>query len=734
MDIDGGSSSRDGGDGDSIPNGVEVRGCNDGLRRSYSKSKLLKFVLSYFRSLENGKIQCLFCEKSWKTSNKIIRLRDHFLHANMRGKAGARSWRGDSGKKVASANIAGCEKCPDGVYKNILMMTRAKEDRSKNMKACDGLASQILAGMRPVNVLDQHDWRRENDDGSNHVDDLVMEHEVTIHPVRASQPSVGRPLHQDRATENAIASQESMVRKASHRQASIPKLKIWQMKQVANQKWTLAQEMTGMSFRAFVHLAIKETYQYSSSIKGYKFPSEKRLRTMLLDTNYAMVKEATEHRMWDNTVGRRSIVSCDGWTNVRGRALLNILIVSRQGEMLLKHVDGSNTHKDSQWVADNIINEVLQCREFITFIKGHQRSHSMFLDYFSNGAELLKPGATRFATNIIMLDRAYGLSDPLRAMVVSSHWREWLGQNSSQLNIDAARHKRSILDDVFWDNVHDLLHMIEPIYVLLRQADAHKDFNGRICFESMKAQETLLSRHRSPGLKSHLITPYRCDQVTLLFTRRWDNWSNILHSTAMLLNPLYLFSDNREKLLRLRNVRADFDEYIELYVPHVLGYVGEKKERWMEDVETETAGILTIKPKKNACERSWSSYGQIHNPTHNRLTRDRQEKLVYIYHNARINDVETLKRRTATSLLSKFYTSRVQQQMLKKRHGEEYGASGDVNEAWVPTERLNVPQQYTKHGKAIPPPFDWEEQLEEDEVKENMKTTMRTSNIPNQLT
>ncbi|KAL3691192.1 hypothetical protein R1sor_004843 [Riccia sorocarpa] len=204
----------------------------------------------------------------------------------------------------------------------------------------------------------------------------------------------------------------------------------------------------------------------------------------------------------------------------------------------------------------------------------------------------------------------------------------------------------------------------------------------------------------------------------------------------MLLNPVYLFSEDREKLLRLRNVRADFDEYLELYVSHVLGYIGEMKETWMEDVETETARILAINPKKwsekarknaslktmtimewwslygtigapnlttvaidvlsqpvtaSACERSWSSYGQIHNPTRNRLTMDRQEKLVYIYHNARINDVEIKKRRTATSLLN-------------------------------------------SQSLTIPPPFDWEEQIDEDEVKENMKTTMGISKIPSQVT
>ncbi|KAL3699402.1 hypothetical protein R1sor_017424 [Riccia sorocarpa] len=490
MDIDEGSSGRDGGDRENMLDDMEAVGRTDVGKRSHPKSALSKFVMSHFRTLEDGKIQCVFCDKSWKSN--ITRLCDHFLYANMNAnmkKLGTRSWRGDSGRRQANSHIAGCEKCPDEVYKNILTMKRAREDRSTNLKVGEGVASQILASMHAVNVPGQPDWMRVHEDGSNHTSDLILEHDVILRLLRASQ-SVGRSLHQDHAADNANASQESMVRKASYRHASLPELNIWEMKQV---------------------------------------------------------KEATEDRMWDNTVGRRGTVSCDGWTNVRGHALLNIVVVSRNGEMLLKHVDGSNTRKDSQWVADNIIKEVLQigptnilqftadnahvnklvgylirmrfphivfggcvahgldlvcedigrlpwvksifdkCREFITFIKGHQRSHSMFLDYFSNGVELLKPGATRFATNIIMLDRAYGLSDSLRAMV------------------------------------------------------------------------------------------------------------------------------------------------------------------------------------------------------------------------------------------------------LKKRHDEEYGAAGDVNEAWVPTERLNVPQQYTKDGKAIPPPFDWDEQIDEDEVKDNMKTSMGTSNIPSQV-
>ncbi|KAL3697285.1 hypothetical protein R1sor_011361 [Riccia sorocarpa] len=182
---------------------------------------------------------------------------------------------------------------------------------------------------------------------------------------------------------------------------------------------------------------------------------------------------------------------------------------------------------------------------------------------------------------------------------------------------------------------------------------------------------------------------------------------------------------------RLR--RKDFDEYVDLYVTHILGYDGEKKEKWLEDVEIEMVGIYANNPKKwsekarrNASLKTmtivewWSLYGKrslsifITMPESTRWRQRSEEQ--------------------RTSVLSKFYTSKVQQEIMKKRHGDDYVASGDVNQAWVPSEKLNVPQQYTKDGRAIPAPFDWEEEVEEDEAKDNMKTAMGTSKIPGHIT
>ncbi|KAL3688327.1 hypothetical protein R1sor_014636 [Riccia sorocarpa] len=190
--------------------------------------------------------------------------------------------------------------------------------------------------------------------------------------------------------------------------------------------------------------------------------------------------------MFDHMVWDKITISCDGWTNMNGRPQMNMLHISRHGELAHRHVDGSNEIKSAVWIAEHITKDieergppnVLQfvadnasanilagklvreryphiifggcvahgldllmedigklpwvkevvndCKKFIKFIKNHHMTNAMFLDFFSNGATLLKPAATRFATNVIMLDRAWTLSSSLRRMV-DSH-KDFLGR------------------------------------------------------------------------------------------------------------------------------------------------------------------------------------------------------------------------------------------------------------------------------------------------------------------
>ncbi|KAL3686300.1 hypothetical protein R1sor_008874 [Riccia sorocarpa] len=239
---------------------------------------------------------------------------------------------------------------------------------------------------------------------------------------------------------------------------------------------------------------------------------------------------------------------------------------------------------------------VSDCKSFIKFIKNHHMTNAMFLDFFSNGATLLKPAATRFATNVIMLDRAWTLSSSLRRMVISDRWISWANdpQRPPQTRTDAREAKETILDERFWNKVHDIVTMMEKIFVLLRHVDSHKDFLGRVFWESWECQDILKNLHKSTELRSNIITPSSCDELFLLFRHRWNGWTNIIHTTAMLLNPTYLFDEERQEFSYHSFIMRDFQEYVTLFAKGVLKYSGEELVQYLHDVDKELDGITCL--------------------------------------------------------------------------------------------------------------------------------------------
>ncbi|KAL3685205.1 hypothetical protein R1sor_003227 [Riccia sorocarpa] len=424
----------------------------------------------------------------------------------------------------------------------------------------------------------------------------------------------------------------------------------------ADRLWAMAQQVAGLPFRVFSHPAFQEAYNFSSQFPGYKFPREKKLRGPLLDVNYQAVKEETEKKMFQKLIWDKITISCGGWTNVSGRPKMNILDVNRFDEAVHCHVDGSNEVKSGVWIAGHIkkaIEErgpenvlqfvadnasantlagklvrdtyphvifggcvahgldllmedigkldwvksvVTDCKTFIQFVKNHHMPHAMFLDHFSNGATLLKPAATRFATNCIMLDRAYTFKGPLSRMVISDRWRNWVSDPLRPANVrEGAEHlKTMVLDDEFWDKVHDIVFMMERIFILLRQVDAHKDFMGRIYWESWETQDALKHLYTASVLKSNILTAASCDQVMLLFRHRWNGWTNCIHTTTMLLNPAYLWDEDRQEVSHHNFIMEDFHEYVKLFATGVLKITGEELRQYLRSVDRELDGIACM--------------------------------------------------------------------------------------------------------------------------------------------
>ncbi|KAL2633209.1 hypothetical protein R1flu_004688 [Riccia fluitans] len=242
-----------------------------------------------------------------------------------------------------------------------------------------------------------------------------------------------------------------------------------QKHKIVDQKWSMALSVMGLPFRTLAHPALKEAINFSAKLPRYKLPFIMALQTNLLDKTYAKVKKTAEQNIWGHNFYVRATLSCDGWTNQNGRPQMNIMFINRYGEMLHAHADGSNMTEDAKWVSGHILKAIKEVdpknvlqftadnasinilagkfvraeyphivfgrcvahdidllfedleklvwidaifdkyNDIVSFIKNSHQPHTMLIDFFLDGAMLLKPRVTRFAINIIMLDRTYHL-------------------------------------------------------------------------------------------------------------------------------------------------------------------------------------------------------------------------------------------------------------------------------------------------------------------------------------
>lgn len=125
--------------------------------------------------------------------------------------------------------------------------------------------------------------------------------------------------------------------------------------------------------------------------------------------------------------------------------------------------------------------ETLQAnREIVRFITNHQKSLATYRACVAalpsgqkptGGAELLKPAATRFATEYIASERAYNCRVPLEQTVVASDFNTWLANQKDSVKAAGANVKRLVLDVTHWDSTKAIVEVSRPIYILLRLCD-----------------------------------------------------------------------------------------------------------------------------------------------------------------------------------------------------------------------------------------------------------------------
>ena len=218
-------------------------------------------------------------------------------------------------------------------------------------------------------------------------------------------------------------------------------------------------------------------------------------------------------------------IMSDGWTGPTKLSIINFMVYSKGSTIFLKSVNASNKIKDNKYIyglLKDVIKEVGETNvvQIVTnngsaFVKAGKllmkkynlywtpcTAHCidlMFEDIAKRatiselitnarkitnfiynhgwllakvrkvcGGDIVRPGATRFATNYIALESLLKKRVDLKKIFISDEWA------SHKLSLSTIGHDVEVLmfDHTYWEKVSKLVSIYEPLYTVLRIVDS----------------------------------------------------------------------------------------------------------------------------------------------------------------------------------------------------------------------------------------------------------------------
>ncbi|XP_048603767.1 uncharacterized protein LOC106378015 [Brassica napus] len=324
---------------------------------------------------------------------------------------------------------------------------------------------------------------------------------------------------------------------------------------------------------------------------GWVPPSQYQLRGPLLIEEQKRTKEKLKNleEEWE-TEG--CSVMTDAWSDMKRRSIMNLCVNSRGGTCFLSSKD---TSKDShtgeyifnyidQWiedigaakvvkvVTDNATNNVAaakmlkqkrpnifwtgcaahtidlmlegisklpgiakiidQAKAVTIIIYAHHTTLSM-MRTCTNNRDIVRPGATRFATCFLTMQSLYDKKAQLMSMFGSDEWHSCKhskclkGKNTFD----------TIMSHGFWSSVNVVLKIFSPLVKVLRLADGEKVPSlGFIYGEIIEAKNSI--KEASNHLEKNYQPIFR-----IIDEKMKDRLDTPLHVAAYFLNPYYFYKD-----------------------------------------------------------------------------------------------------------------------------------------------------------------------------------------------
>ncbi|ESQ29475.1 hypothetical protein EUTSA_v10023973mg [Eutrema salsugineum] len=261
---------------------------------------------------------------------------------------------------------------------------------------------------------------------------------------------------------------------------------------------------------------------------GWVPPSQYQLREPLLNEDVQRTKEKLKvlEEEWDR---EGCSVMTDSWTDMKRRSIMNLCVNSRggtcflsskdtskdshTGEYIFKYIDGCieelGATRIVQVVTDNAKNNVAaakmlkekrptifwsgcaahtldlmlegvsklqnfdkvisQAKAATIFIYAHHKTLNMMRTY-TKKRDIVRPGATRFATCFLTLHSLYEKKAQLKSMFTSDEWHECTHSKA----LKGKNVFETIMSFGFWNSVMMVLKIFSPLVKVLRLADGEK--------------------------------------------------------------------------------------------------------------------------------------------------------------------------------------------------------------------------------------------------------------------
>ncbi|GJX03104.1 zf-BED domain-containing protein [Tanacetum coccineum] len=413
--------------------------------------------------------------------------------------------------------------------------------------------------------------------------------------------------------------------------------------------------------------------------RGLDPPSYHEMRVTYLQKEVDYTKALLEDykNEWKKT---GCTLMSDGWSDRKNRSICNFLVNSPKGTIFLASIDTSEISKTKekvfamlddfvekigeehvvQVVTDNAANYKaagemlmnkrkklfwtpcaahcidLMLEDFekkieehkVTIAKGKKITSFIYnrtrliclLREFTKGKELLRPGATRFATSYLTLGRLHEQKGALISMFASE---KWTSSNFSKLEI--RKNIESIVLDTsgFWGLVSTCLLAAIPLIKVLRMVDSDSTPAMGFIYQAMrKAKEKIKLNYKS--------VQSRYEPVINIVDERWDNQLNRpLHVAGYFLNPRMQYSSDFKARLNIhKKTLVDWWDSFGDDTPELKRFA---------------MRVLSLTCSSSGCERNWSAFEMVHSKRRNCLHQQKMNDLVYVMYNLKLSGREEKK-------------------------------------------------------------------------------------------